>query len=68
MKLFSLALDYDGTIARDDRLDPAVRDSTALIRTRGVTVLLATGRILDMASRSSLVRLFTWCTSVSCPA
>ncbi|MEY4637080.1 MAG: Sugar phosphatase YidA [Acidobacteriota bacterium] len=47
MRLFSLALDYDGTIARDDRLDPAVRDAIALARTRGITVLLATGRILD---------------------
>lgn len=47
MKLFSLALDYDGTIAHDHRLDPAVRDAIAFARTRGVTVLLATGRILD---------------------
>src|SRR5687768_16389910 len=47
VKLFSLALDYDGTIARDDRLDPAIRDAIARIRARGVTVLLATGRILD---------------------
>lgn len=47
MKLFSLALDYDGTIARDDRLDPAIRDAIAMTRARGVTVLLATGRILD---------------------
>lgn len=47
MKLFSLALDYDGTIARGDRLDPAIREAVALARTRGITVLLATGRILD---------------------
>lgn len=47
MKLFALALDYDGTIARDDRLDPAIRDAIAVIRTHGVTVLLATGRILE---------------------
>ena len=51
MKLFSLALDYDGTIATDDRLDPAIRDAIAMIRARGVTVLLATGRILDDVRR-----------------
>ena len=51
MKLFSLALDYDGTIARGDHLDPAVRDAIALARTRGITVLLATGRILDELRR-----------------
>ena len=47
MKLFSLALDYDGTITLDDRLDSDIRDAIALARTRGITVLLATGRILD---------------------
>lgn len=47
MRLFSLALDYDGTLTRDDRLDPAVRAAIALARTRGITVLLATGRILE---------------------
>ena len=51
MKLFSLALDYDGTIAQDDRLDPAVRDAIAEARRRGITVLLATGRILDELRR-----------------
>ena len=51
MKLFSLALDYDGTIARGDRLDPAVRDAIARARSRGITVLVATGRILDELRR-----------------
>jgi hypothetical protein len=51
VKLFSLALDYDGTITRDDRLDPAVREAIADARTRGITVLLATGRILDELRR-----------------
>ena len=51
MKLSSLALDYDGTVTRDDRIDPAVRDAIALARTRGITVLLATGRILDELRR-----------------
>ncbi|MDP3720154.1 MAG: HAD hydrolase family protein [Acidobacteriota bacterium] len=53
MKLFSLALDYDGTLAHDDRLDPAVRDAIALARRRGITVLLATGRILEDLRRVS---------------
>lgn len=47
MKLVSVALDYDGTVARSDRLEPAVREAIAYARTRGVTVLLATGRMLD---------------------
>ena len=47
VKLSSLALDYDGTIARANEIDPAVRDAIALARTRGITVLLATGRILS---------------------
>ena len=51
MKLFSIALDYDGTIALGDRLDPAVRDSIAYARARGITVLVATGRILDELRR-----------------
>ena len=33
-----LALDYDGTIARGDRLDPSVLDAIAMARTRGITV------------------------------
>ena len=47
MKLFAIALDYDGTIAHGDVVDAATRDAIALLRTRGVIVLLATGRILD---------------------
>ncbi len=46
-KLFTIALDYDGTISLDDTVDGAVRDAIAALRTRGITVLLATGRILD---------------------
>ena len=44
MKLSVLALDYDGTIARNDRLDPDVLDAIGIARRRGVTVLLVTGR------------------------
>ena len=51
MKLFTLALDYDGTIARDDRLDAGVRAAIASARTHGMTVLLVTGRILSELRR-----------------
>jgi hydroxymethylpyrimidine pyrophosphatase-like HAD family hydrolase len=46
VKLSVIALDYDGTIAQGDRLDTAVREAIADARTRGITVLLVTGRIL----------------------
>ena len=51
MKLSVLALDYDGTVAHADALDPAVRDAIAAARTRGIVVLLVTGRILDELRR-----------------
>lgn len=51
MKLAALALDYDGTIAHNDRLDPAVRAAIAAARARGITVLLVTGRILTDLQR-----------------
>lgn len=47
MKLSVIALDYDGTISRNDRLDPSVRDAIAEARRRGVKVMLVTGRMLD---------------------
>jgi hydroxymethylpyrimidine pyrophosphatase-like HAD family hydrolase len=47
MKFEALALDYDGTIARNDVLDPGVRAAIAELRAQGITVLLVTGRILD---------------------
>lgn len=47
MKLSVLALDYDGTAASHDSLDPGVRAAVAEARTRGITVLLVTGRTLD---------------------
>jgi hypothetical protein len=46
VKLSVIALDYDGTIARGDMLDPSVRDAIAAARTQGIVVLLVTGRIL----------------------
>lgn len=47
MKLRVLAVDYDGTIAVDGRLDPAVRAAIDQARQRGFVVVLVTGRILD---------------------
>jgi hypothetical protein len=47
VKLSVIALDYDGTIARNDVLDPAVRTAIAAARTSGITVLLVTGRMLN---------------------
>jgi hypothetical protein len=47
MKLSVLALDYDGTIASDRGLDPAVRTAIADARGRHIIVLLVTGRRLD---------------------
>jgi hydroxymethylpyrimidine pyrophosphatase-like HAD family hydrolase len=46
MKLFALALDYDGTIASNDTLDPLVRDAIAAARSSGIAVLLATAASL----------------------
>jgi len=47
MKLSVLALDYDGTIARDDHLDPSVRDAIGDARRHGIAVMLVTGRRLE---------------------
>lgn len=51
MKLFAIALDYDGTIALGDTVDPRVRDAIAALRTQGTVVILATGRILNQLRR-----------------
>jgi hydroxymethylpyrimidine pyrophosphatase-like HAD family hydrolase len=51
VKLSVIALDYDGTVARGDVLDPTVRDAIAVARTQGIVVLLVTGRILDVLRR-----------------
>jgi hydroxymethylpyrimidine pyrophosphatase-like HAD family hydrolase len=47
MKLSVIALDYDGTITRDDRLNTPVIEAIADARRRGVAVMLVTGRRLD---------------------
>jgi hydroxymethylpyrimidine pyrophosphatase-like HAD family hydrolase len=47
MKFAVLALDYDGTVARNDVLEPSVRTALAELRGQGIVVVLVTGRILD---------------------
>jgi hydroxymethylpyrimidine pyrophosphatase-like HAD family hydrolase len=51
MKLAVIALDFDGTIARADTLDPAVHAAIAAARRRGLVVLIVTGRRLDDLKR-----------------
>jgi len=46
MKFRVLALDYDGTIAKDGILDPSVKSAIIEARARGIVVVLVTGRIL----------------------
>jgi hydroxymethylpyrimidine pyrophosphatase-like HAD family hydrolase len=46
MKFGVLALDYDGTIARDGILDSEVRSAIAEVRSYGIAVVIVTGRIL----------------------
>ncbi len=47
MKFGVLALDYDGTIARDGVLDPEVKAAIVAARARGIVVVIVTGRILS---------------------
>jgi hydroxymethylpyrimidine pyrophosphatase-like HAD family hydrolase len=47
VKFGVLALDYDGTIARDGVLDSEVRAAIAEVRARGIAVLIVSGRILS---------------------
>jgi hydroxymethylpyrimidine pyrophosphatase-like HAD family hydrolase len=47
MKFAVLALDYDGTIARDGVLSPEVKAAITEARARGIIVIIATGRILS---------------------
>jgi hypothetical protein len=53
MRLSVFALDYDGTTARGDVLDPAVRSAIAEARERGIIVLIVTGRILSDLERAA---------------
>jgi hydroxymethylpyrimidine pyrophosphatase-like HAD family hydrolase len=47
MKFSVLAIDFDGTAARNDVLDADVRAAIGELRERGIVVILATGRILE---------------------
>jgi hydroxymethylpyrimidine pyrophosphatase-like HAD family hydrolase len=47
MKFSALALDYDGTIARDGCLDSDVRAAIGEVRAHRIAVVLVTGRILS---------------------
>jgi len=47
VKFAALALDYDGTIATDGALHASVREAIGMVRQRGVTVVLVTGRRID---------------------
>ncbi len=51
MKLSVIALDYDGTIAKNDAVGQPVRDAIAAARAAGIVVLLVTGRILGELRR-----------------
>ncbi len=51
MKLSVMALDYDGTIATNDALNPAIRDAIAAARASGIVVLIVTGRTLEDLQR-----------------
>ena len=46
MKLGTVAVDYDGTLTLDGRLSRTVLEAICRVRTRGIRVLLVTGRRL----------------------
>jgi hydroxymethylpyrimidine pyrophosphatase-like HAD family hydrolase len=47
MKLGAIAIDYDGTIASNGVMHPAIRAAIGAARDAGIAVILATGRRLD---------------------
>jgi len=51
LKFSVLALDYDGTLARDGVIDKHVKDAIAEVRARGIAVIIVTGRILSDLQR-----------------
>jgi hydroxymethylpyrimidine pyrophosphatase-like HAD family hydrolase len=57
MRVRVLALDYDGTVAEDGRLDPGVHSVLVHAASRSVTTLLVTGRILADLERLLVDRL-----------
>ena len=59
MRFSVLALDYDGTIAEDGRLNEEVRAAIGDVRGRGISVVLVTGRTLrDLRRLLGDLRLF----------
>jgi len=51
MRFLAVALDYDGTIAKNDVLDAKVKHAIAALRARNILVLIVTGRILSELQR-----------------
>jgi hydroxymethylpyrimidine pyrophosphatase-like HAD family hydrolase len=47
MRFNVLALDYDGTIARDGQMDSDVRSAIKEVRSQGIAVVVVTGLILS---------------------
>ena len=47
MKFSVLALDYDGTIARDSKTDVTITDAICAARRQGIVLVLVTGRVLS---------------------
>jgi hypothetical protein len=59
MKLNLIALDYDGTLAIDNAMEPAVRAALADARTSGIMIFAVTGRILgDLRRVAGSLHLF----------
>ncbi len=53
MKLLAIALDYDGTIAKDNTVDDRVRAAIGELRAKNVVVLIVTGRIMEDLRRAA---------------
>jgi hydroxymethylpyrimidine pyrophosphatase-like HAD family hydrolase len=51
MKFAVLAIDFDGTIAQDDRVNPVARQAMAALRAQGITIVLVTGRVVKELRR-----------------
>ena len=58
MKLAAFALDYDGTLAVNGRMPRAVVDAIGLARSRGIRVVLVTGRRLAHLALDTEIAMF----------
>lgn len=58
MKLAAIALDYDGTLTLDGRLSRAMVDAIGRVRSRGIRVVLVTGRRLAHLALDTDVGMF----------